>query len=163
MALFYIVKLDTSEKKMKACKQTLEQIAVLGSNAAHSEAAHLAQCATCTAALKEAIAIEQLLLAPAELEPPVHLKYSILHAAREKKSTAFFPTFGFALKTLVVLLVLVSGFWLGLQMANGDYESKAGDFDVASAEAYQMNTAPAEPTNLGHVYLTVLQEAENAQ
>ncbi len=158
MALFYRVKSKTSETKMKACKQTLTEISIYGTAVSTESQAHLAECHCCTAAFQEAAELEGFLTTPPELEAPMHLKYAILAAARSQQKHAFFPALGFAFKVAAVLIIMVSGFWLGLQMANGNADTKTGDFDVASVGAYKMNTAPNDPANLGEVYFAVLQE-----
>lgn len=148
---------------MKTCKHTLEQIAVLGSEAACEIAAHLEVCPSCTLVFNETVALEKKLLPPPELDVPTHLKYTILKAAQQQQQNVFATVVRFAFRTVMVVLVVVSGFWLGLQMANSEYEGKVLDFDVAHAEVYQVNTVPTEPTNLGDVYFTVLQEENHVQ
>lgn len=147
---------------MMICKNVLKEIAVHGTDISAVAKAHTAECNTCAAALKEESELEHCLLSAVEVETPARLKSAILDTVVQKKpGWSFFPVLGTAIKTAAAVVILLSGFWLGLQMANGQngiMPNSEDDIDLSRATAYKLNTTAVEPGDLGRVYLNVVWE-----
>ena len=152
---------------MKTCEKVLKEIAVSGTDISSESMSHQAECDICSTAFNEAFEMEAFLLSGSELKAPENLKCSILNAAREKSPRwSFLPVLKTSLRAFAVLLIIVSGFWLGLIIANGEQtghpeNNYANDFDVTQDAVYRMNVTPMSPEQLGEVYFTVLEENQN--
>jgi hypothetical protein len=151
-----------NKMNMKICKQVLKEVAISGTNISAEARSHQAECDACAAAFNKATELEHYLLSASELEAPENLKCAILEAAAGKTPWwPFFPALGTAFRTIAILIILVTGFWLGLQTANGGKTKPPEDFDITQVAAYRLNVAPMSPENLGEVYFDVLQEKKN--
>ncbi|MCP5051544.1 MAG: hypothetical protein GY940_30530 [bacterium] len=147
---------------MKTCKQVLKEIVVSGTGISAEAKSHQAECETCNAAYKEAAELELYLLSAPELEAPGNLKCKILETAAGKSPRrSFFPALALAFRAVAILIILVAGFWLGLQTANGGKTNPPEDFDIIRDSSYRLNVEPMSPENLGEVYFAVLQEKKN--
>jgi hypothetical protein len=156
--LFYRMK---KQMNKKTCKQVLKETAISGADISASARAHVAQCRSCAAVVKKEAELEHCLLSAPELEPPANLKSAVLErAARKTPRWSFFPALGPVLRAAGILIILVSGFWLGLQTANGG-DDPPEDFDITRDTAYRLNVRALSPENLGEVYFALLEEKEN--
>jgi predicted anti-sigma-YlaC factor YlaD len=155
------------EGKMKICKHTLREIAIYGTAVSEEAKAHLSVCESCAAVYKEEAELENVLLSAQGCEPPPQLKYAILEAVDKRRREPFaFPALGYLLKAAVLLIIIVSGFWLGLQTANSinginDISQVQQDIDITRTAVYMLNTEPVNPGTLDEIYFAVLREAEN--
>lgn len=146
----------------KICKQVLKEIAISGADISAGARAHLTQCPSCAAIADKTAELELCLLAAAELEPPPNLKKTIMEGvAQDTRQGSFFPALGPVLRTAGILIILISGFWLGLQTADGGGAGPPEDFDITQHEAYRLNVRPLAPENLGEMYFALLEEKEN--
>jgi anti-sigma factor RsiW len=149
---------------MKICKQTLKEININGTAVSAEVKAHLPECDACAAAYREETAVEKCLLSAKDLEAPGNLKYAILEAAKNRqRKRLLIPALQFVLKTAGVLILIISGAWLGLQMANGGNGTATEDFDVTKAAPYRLNTEPLYPGNLADIYFALLVEGKDAK
>ena len=149
---------------MKICKQTLKEIAVNGTGVSHKAKSHLAVCDSCTGVYLKEAELENFLLSAKDLDAPENLKYAVLNALNNRQpKRSIIPTLGFALKATCVLIILISGFWLGLQTANNIINKLPNDFDITEASPYRLNTEPIYPENLGEIYFVVLEERVNGK
>lgn len=149
---------------MKICKQTLKEISINGTAVSAEVKAHLPMCAACAAAYREETALEKCLLSAADLEAPGNLKYAVLEAAKNRQRKRWLaPALQFVLKAAGVLILIISGVWLGLQTANGRNGTASVDFDVSKAAPYRLNTEPLYPGNLAEIYFALLAEGKDAK
>jgi predicted anti-sigma-YlaC factor YlaD len=149
---------------MKICKQTLKEISINGTAVPVEVKAHLQKCDACAAAYREETALEKCLLSAKDLEAPGNLKYAILEATKNRqRKRSLIPALHFVLKTAAVLILIISGVWLGLQTANGRNSSASVDFDVTKAAPYRLNTEPLVPGNLAEIYFALLAEGKDAK
>jgi hypothetical protein len=149
---------------MIICEKTLREIGIYGTSISKEVRTHLTICDSCAEAYREEKELEHLLLSVEDLETPENLKPRILENARNRPLRKFsVPNLGFALKTVGILIIFISGFWLGLQTANNGKEidnSISDDFNVIDASPYKLNTEPLYPENLSEIYFTVLKESK---
>ncbi len=149
---------------MKICKQTLKEISINGTAVSAEVKAHLPVCDACAAAYREETALEKCLLSAKDLEAPGNLKYAVQEAIENRQRKQWLiPALQFVLKTAGVLILIISGIWLGLQTANGGNGIAAADFDVTRADPYRLNTEPLYPGNLAEIYFALLVEEKDAK
>lgn len=155
---------------MKICKQTLKEISIHGTAVSDEAKAHLAICEACAAAYADESKLEGVLLSISDCDPPARLKYAVLEAVEKRRREPFYsPVLGYLLKAAVLVIIIISGFWLGLQTANNinginsinNLESE--DLDITKTAVYMLNTEPAAPGTLDEIYFAVLREAENGK
>lgn len=152
---------------MNICKQTLKEINIYGTAISEGSAeviAHLDECDSCAAALREAAALENCLLSAKDLEAPLNLKATVLAAVKERQSkVSLIPALRFVFKTAGVFALVVSGAWLGLQTANGGNTPAGGGFDITKEPSYSLNTEPVYPGCLAEIYFSLIEEGINAK
>lgn len=149
---------------MNICKQTLKEISINGTAVSDEAKVHLAACAHCTAAFREETALENCLLTAYEPEAPRNLTYAVLEAIKTRRRERYFvPVLEFVFKTAGILVLVVSGAWLGLQAANGGNTPAAADeIDIVQTAPYRLNTEPLSPGSLPGIYFTLLEEGIDA-
>jgi hypothetical protein len=149
---------------MKICKQTLKEIAINGTGISPKVKSHLAVCDSCARVYRKETELENFLLSAKDLDAPENLKHAILNALNNRQQRrSIIPSLGFALKVACALIILISGFWLGLQTANNINNTMPDDFDITEASHYKLNTEPIYPEDLGEIYFVVLEEKENGK
>jgi hypothetical protein len=150
---------------MNICRQTLKEISINGTALSEEAKAHVSACARCTASFREAAALENCLLAVNEPEIPRNLTSAVLEAVEMRQRYRYFsPVLGYILKTAGILLLVISGAWLGLQAANsGNTPAVSGDeIDFIKTAPYRLNTEPLSPGSLAGVYFTILEGNSDA-
>lgn len=149
---------------MKICKQILKEIAINGTGISQKAKSHLAVCDSCAGVYRKEVELENFLLCAKDLDTPENLKDAVLNTVNNRQpKRSIIPTLGFALKAACALIILISGFWLGLQTANSINNKLPNDFDITEASPYRLNTEPIYPENLGEIYFAVLEERENGK
>ena len=156
-----------SKEKMKICKQILEEININGTVISKEAKTHIAVCGSCAEAYRLAAELETVLLSTQDFKAPDNLKPAVLKAVKTQLPRKSPPqTLGFALKTAGILMILISGFWLGLLTANngnGRDSKISTDFNIIKASPYRLNTVPLNPENLNEIYFSVLEDTNNGK
>mgnify|MGYP003565472228 CR=1 FL=1 len=152
---------------MRICKQTLKEIGIYGTDISDEAKTHLTVCQSCAEVYRIEKEMENFLLSAGDFKAPENLKQAVLQAVNnQQQKKPPLPVFQFALKTAAVLILLISGFWLGLQTANngnGVNERKTSDFNIINASPYRLNMEPLYPENLSEIYFTVLEDVKNGK
>lgn len=147
---------------MKVCKQVLKEINIYGVEISKIAKSHLNVCESCLEAYKKEEDLEKLFLLAKEIETPQDLKHSILESVynyQQKRSPI--PYFGFLLRATGVIIILIAGFWFGLQTANEGNNKIPIDFNITKTEPYRLNMEPIYPKSLTEIYFTALEERKD--
>jgi len=145
---------------MKKCKFILNEIS--NRSACNEIKTHLADCQACSAAYGKEIQLREFLLGVPDAEPPENLKSCILNRIEQtKKSKLFLPIFQMAFRTAVLAAIVVAGYWLGNQTANGNSNEIPNDTKITRSQTYSLNTAPVDQSSLSEIYFKVVEGVED--
>jgi hypothetical protein len=151
------------EVKRMNCRDVKREIGIMGTKISIKARAHLKNCSECSHEYEKAEKLEIFLLSARETEAPPALKQIVLQRKNQKRSGNWIGILNYTLRAAAISLILIFGFWLGLQTANNDTEDLEKYSELIENPAYSINTAPLNPNNLGEMYFAILEEAEDEQ
>jgi hypothetical protein len=140
------------------CTLTLREINKKGTAVSAEALSHIKGCKSCASIYNLERSIEGLILEKSNAGVPEGFKTAIIKSIESRrKKKAVLPLLSYALKFTAIAVVLIFGLWLGMQTANGSHENSV----TTDTDVYALNTSPVYPDNIGDIYFTVLEEAQN--
>ncbi len=106
--------------------------------------------------------MQEYLLGLQDVKPPHSLKLSILSELQKaKKHRYLWPTLQMTWRTAMVVSIIVIGYWLGIETANGNSNETDNDPKINQSQIYPVITTPVDPSSLSEAYFKVVEEAED--
>jgi hypothetical protein len=139
------------------CKKIKRELDIKGTELSPEVLQHIKGCKSCLKIYQTEHRIEEIFLRNAEIQAPDDLKTAILNSVGKKQERkGIIPLLSTVFKFSAAMSIVVFGFWLGLQTANGTLQD-----DISEHEEYAINTSVSTQDSFSEIYLSVLEEAAN--
>ena len=147
---------------MKICKLVVKEINLKGCAISEKAIDHLIECETCSNLYQSQQKVNSLFSLSSEIDVPLTLKSDIIKACElheiNKTSSSIYALI---IRIAAVLLLVISGFWLGVYAVNDDNLNESKEIDLFKTHPYKMAVESVPLQNIGRIYFTMTEGGKN--